>query len=299
MHRATDFDSRQARTSFGFTLVELLVVIGIIGMLVALLLPAVMSAQEQARQTQCAKQMKDLASANLAYAMKKGRFPGYNNSSGSWVIAILPYLDMQEMARSQEYKQDAIFYCPSNPPDSGTLPLSYRANAGMEDSGSNGEPDSKNKDPDVSPAPVSNQWTAVFQNGKGLGLEDIRDGKRNTLLLAEKASHSEWNGTTEVATGFTFDGSSSSSLDSAAKAFNNVGNTSDSHPSSFHQEGLNVAYCDGHTDFYFYETPDASSVDTVPYQQFRRLMTPAGAYNNAGEENSDEEYDTIYPNDGG
>ena len=76
MHRATDFDSRQTRTSFGFTLVELLVVIGIIGMLVALLLPAVMSAQEQARQTQCAKQMKDLAGANLAHAMKKGRFPG-------------------------------------------------------------------------------------------------------------------------------------------------------------------------------------------------------------------------------
>ena len=177
MHRATDFDSRQARTSFGFTLVELLVVIGIIGMLVALLLPAVMSAQEQARQTQCAKQMKDLAGANLAHAMKKGRFPGWQEEVGgdhhSWVVRIMPYLDMQEQSRLGIYKHDPIFYCPSNPPEvtgDTNLALSYRANVG---SGSDG----------------------VFVDlGSGssanpVGLEDIRDGKRNTLLLAESAIH--------------------------------------------------------------------------------------------------------------
>ena len=142
MNRKTDIISREtnAPAMAGFTLVELLVVIGIIGMLMAMLLPAVMSGQEQARQTQCQKQMKDLAGANLAHAMKKGRFPGWKESATeSWVVRILPYLDMQEMSRlgkndPGKYDQDPIFYCPSNTPeDDGSdtnslLHLGYRAN---------------------------------------------------------------------------------------------------------------------------------------------------------------------------
>jgi prepilin-type N-terminal cleavage/methylation domain-containing protein/prepilin-type processing-associated H-X9-DG protein len=61
----------------GFTLVELLVVITIIGMLVALLLPAVQAVRENARQTQCLNNIKNISLAMVAHDSSKGEFPGY------------------------------------------------------------------------------------------------------------------------------------------------------------------------------------------------------------------------------
>jgi prepilin-type N-terminal cleavage/methylation domain-containing protein/prepilin-type processing-associated H-X9-DG protein len=77
----------------GFTLTELLVVIAVIGMLVALLMPAIQAARARARQTQCTNHQKELGNAMLQYTTAKQRYPGFANTSGeSWVVALLPHL---------------------------------------------------------------------------------------------------------------------------------------------------------------------------------------------------------------
>jgi len=67
--------SQRARTRQGFTLVELLVVIAIIGVLVALLLPAVQSARESSRRTACMNNLKQIGLANQNFYDVFGRFP--------------------------------------------------------------------------------------------------------------------------------------------------------------------------------------------------------------------------------
>jgi prepilin-type processing-associated H-X9-DG protein/prepilin-type N-terminal cleavage/methylation domain-containing protein len=92
----------------GLTVIELLVVISIIGMVMALLLPAVQQARAAARRSECANNMRNVGLAILADTNAKGRFPaiGYFGSAGdyrSWVVDILPRLERSDIGRVWDF----------------------------------------------------------------------------------------------------------------------------------------------------------------------------------------------------
>jgi len=93
--------SLKARRHGGFTLVELLVVIAIIGVLVALLLPAVQAAREAARRSQCSNNLRQMGVAMHNYHDVNQSFPvNYRpvvNGTYSWMTAILPYIEQANL----------------------------------------------------------------------------------------------------------------------------------------------------------------------------------------------------------
>lgn len=84
----------------GFTLVELLVVIAIIGILVALLLPAIQAAREASRRSQCVNNLKQVALATQNYHDTFHTLPpgGRNPHWQTWFHALLPYLEQRALA---------------------------------------------------------------------------------------------------------------------------------------------------------------------------------------------------------
>jgi len=123
---------RETRPGWGFTLVELLVVIAIIGVLVALLLPAVQAAREAARRTQCNNNLKQLGIALHNYHDVMGQFPtgtfncnpdnpgtgscgggfGYiweagAHRKGSVLVKLLPYVEQGALFDKIDFRLDA------------------------------------------------------------------------------------------------------------------------------------------------------------------------------------------------
>ena len=110
-------ESRRPKTA-GFTLVELLVVITIIGILISLLLPAVQAAREAARRMQCQNNLKQLALAVLNYESQWKIFPPSSswapgaepsdagqlgNYRPNWCILVLPFLEQQSLYNTFDF----------------------------------------------------------------------------------------------------------------------------------------------------------------------------------------------------
>ena len=198
-NRSVSFNGRPTE---GFTLVELLVVIAIIGVLIALLLPAVQAARESARQGQCRNNLKQIGLALHNYQVTAGVFPPsrcgvVGDEGGDWSAQarILPFMEQGNLFSQVDFRESyasaelgdgsrvqttriPMYLCPDEINDelrvSGGVPkhypLSYGVNQGIWLAS-----DPKN--------PLAGE--GAFLPNRGLTPAHFIDGMSNTLCAAE------------------------------------------------------------------------------------------------------------------
>jgi prepilin-type N-terminal cleavage/methylation domain-containing protein len=196
----------------GFTLVEMLVVIAVIGSLLAILLPAVRAVQARAQATQCSNNQHNLASAVVQYETSMNRYPGYAeilvDHPAGWPAMLLETVrgDLWPVWRQrwantpprdgtgkETYGASVdIFHCPSDLASSETWALSYVANCG--------QPDAPQRAAGTTPPDWP--YNGVFHNHDTRKLSGdqlvyvssaaIKDGTQYTLMLSENVQAGQW-----------------------------------------------------------------------------------------------------------
>lgn len=214
----------------GFTLVELLVVIAIIGVLVALLLPAVQAAREAARRIQCTNNLKQIGLAMQTYESAHGTFPpGFiSRVTGVWpgggndpvpeagpgwsfFALLLPQMEQSSLHgtinfnlpitdianRPARSTRVSAYQCPS---DAWAGPVTaWPASLGITDLahtsyvGCLGGGDPANA-PGYTAMYEEQPFNGIFHRNFGVGHADIMDGTSNTIALGERASMFAPNG---------------------------------------------------------------------------------------------------------
>jgi prepilin-type N-terminal cleavage/methylation domain-containing protein/prepilin-type processing-associated H-X9-DG protein len=200
----------------GFTLIELLVVIAILGILIALLLPAVQKVREAANRTKCANNLKQLALAAHHHHDAKGQFPtgvhgvvlqgdGRYAEGTNWKIELFPYLEQGNLYRRWDYNDCRnnvagelkattaqvlpILLCPSDPLSDWVFYFNNQFASqyawaygyyGMSSYGGNG---GRRSFGSGQRAPTND---GIFYRDSQIRLADVSDGTSNTFLLGER-----------------------------------------------------------------------------------------------------------------
>jgi prepilin-type N-terminal cleavage/methylation domain-containing protein/prepilin-type processing-associated H-X9-DG protein len=199
----------------GFTLVELLVVIAIIGILIALLLPAVQAAREAARRLQCQNNLKQMGLAVQMHHDSMGRFPMGRNRADqfgvSWAFYLLPYVEeeavfksfvdgtrVDDLANAAAMRTPiAVYACPSRrtaaadrnfDDDDAAPPEDARGVAALGDYAANAGYDTQTgmRDGEMSSDPVDKSEAGPIFSGSRISARHVTDGLSSTLAIGER-----------------------------------------------------------------------------------------------------------------
>ena len=185
MSEQTSAVREQHQRSRGFTLIELLVVIAIIAVLVALLLPAVQSAREAARRSQCKNNLKQIGLALHNYHSVHKRFPPPviigpdGKTPHSWRVAILPYVEQKHLYDA--YRQDEPWDSENNLKILKQMPPVFR------------HPNEPAGSTTSCYFALTGKNTGFGEGSDGVRIRDIIDGTSNTLLVVEARHEIPWS----------------------------------------------------------------------------------------------------------
>lgn len=263
----------------GFTLVELLVVIAIIGVLIALLLPAVQQAREAARRMQCSNNLKQIGLALHNYHDTVGSFPAcwYRTASAEkpgwgYGAMLLPYIE-QSALYDQLLVTTATF--PSSATDLTQTPVAgYHCPSATDrlENPSRGNFGKSNYNPIMGTTAANGMPTSTVPNGvfganSDTKFRDITDGTSNVLAFGEKYQ-GRLSGNTPDYQGATWPGLASSVGWGAAGGYfqgnadRNINGNSVHAFASAHPGGMMFLVCDGSVHF-IPETLDGDILEII------------------------------------